>query len=176
MHFFTNYEYEREPQTVTYTQPLPGLQRRSDQHAAREDAGARLDYQFTSQTRLTARYQYYDQVFFDGAVPHPIRRQRFNSTRTRASSRNADHRSSGNRARERGEGRLRALFNRDRDALVKWKGGCVPDQPCSAAPARRGSRFAATYIRGPGNSLLAGTCTRFATIFRTGITRAGNTS
>ena len=37
IHFFANYEYEREPQTLTYTSPYPELQHRPDRHAHREE-------------------------------------------------------------------------------------------------------------------------------------------
>ena len=35
IHFFANYEYEREPQTVTYNEPVSELQHRPDEHAQR---------------------------------------------------------------------------------------------------------------------------------------------
>src|ERR1041384_981825 len=73
VHFFVNYEYEREPQTVTYSSPFPSFN--VDQlNTRREDkAGGRLDVQFSPQTRIAVRGQYYNQVYFDGggAVLHP---------------------------------------------------------------------------------------------------------
>ena len=113
--------------------------------------GARLDLQFTPQTRLTARDQYYDQIFFDGggATSHPS-----------AAFQQHPHSSQllgmltqvfGNSTVNELKGGYLALFNRDRDALVKWQGGCIPDNPvgCWGTPriAFRGYSFG-----GPGNS------------------------
>jgi Carboxypeptidase regulatory-like domain len=55
IHFFGNYEYEREPQTFTYTTPYPRFN--FDQTGTRREhkGGARLDFQFSSQTRLAVR-------------------------------------------------------------------------------------------------------------------------
>ncbi|HEY3160364.1 MAG TPA: TonB-dependent receptor [Vicinamibacterales bacterium] len=150
MHFFTNYEYEREPQTVTYNSPYPAFNVDQTNTRREKKAGARLDFQFTSQTRLTARYQYYDQIFFDGggATSHPsaaFQQHPYTSqllgTLTKVIGNSA--------VNELKAGY--ALFNRDRNALVKWKGGCIPDNPvgCTGTPriAFRGYSFG-----GPGNS------------------------
>jgi hypothetical protein len=55
LHYFANYEYEREPQTLTFNTPYPRFNipltgtRRTDM------AGMRLDYQFSSRMRLMTR-------------------------------------------------------------------------------------------------------------------------
>jgi hypothetical protein len=55
LHYFANYEYERERSTVTFNTPYPKFNvpltgtRRTDM------AGLRLDYQFSSRTRLMTR-------------------------------------------------------------------------------------------------------------------------
>jgi len=150
MHFFVNYEYEREPQTVTYNSPFPGFNVDQTNTRREHKGGARLDLQFTSQTRLTARYQYYDQLFFDGggATSHPSAafQQHPHSTQLLGTLTKVI----GNRAVNEVKAGY-ALFSRDRDALVKWKGGCIPDNPvgCWGTPriAFRGYSFG-----GPGNS------------------------
>ncbi len=55
IHFFLNYEYEREPQTFIYTTPYPRFN--FDQTGTRREykAGARLDFQFSPKMRLAVR-------------------------------------------------------------------------------------------------------------------------
>ena len=55
LHFFANYEYEREPQTFIYTTPYPKFN--FDQTGTRREhkAGLRTDAQFSPQTRLAFR-------------------------------------------------------------------------------------------------------------------------
>ncbi len=55
IHFFGAYEYEREPQTYTYTTPYPKFNG-SLTGTRREDKGnLRLDFQFSPRTRLAVR-------------------------------------------------------------------------------------------------------------------------
>ena len=74
-HFFANYEYEREPQTFTYTSPFPRFN--IDQSGARTQnmGGGRFDVQFSTQTRLTTRANKWQQkIPFEGAggaTSHP---------------------------------------------------------------------------------------------------------
>jgi hypothetical protein len=55
LHFFANYEYEREPQTFIYTTPYPKFN--FDQTGTRREhkGGLRTDAQFSPQTRLAFR-------------------------------------------------------------------------------------------------------------------------
>jgi hypothetical protein len=55
VHFFGNYEYEREPQTLVYQTPYPSFN--VDLRATRREhmGGGRVDMQFTPATRLTVR-------------------------------------------------------------------------------------------------------------------------
>ena len=55
IHFFMNYEYEREPQTFIYTTPYPRFN--FDQTGTRREqkAGARFDFQFSPKMRLALR-------------------------------------------------------------------------------------------------------------------------
>ena len=77
IHFFANYEFEREPQTFTYNSPFPRFN--VDQSGTRTEkkGGGRVDVQFTPQTRVMMRGSKYRRVTpFDpnvsgGAVNHP---------------------------------------------------------------------------------------------------------
>ena len=150
IHFFGNYEFEREPQTVTYSSPFPSFN--VDQpNTRRERKGiARLDVQFTSQTRLAVRGQQYYQIFFDGGggAVHPSRAQQQErytkqvlGTLTQVLS---------NRAVNEIKAGF-AFYDFDRHSLVKWQGGCIPNNPvgCPGSPTieLRGYSFG-----GPGNN------------------------
>jgi hypothetical protein len=54
-HYFANFEYEREPYVRTYSSPFPSFN--VDQPGTRTEkkGGVRLDYQFSSRTRLAVR-------------------------------------------------------------------------------------------------------------------------
>lgn len=56
LHFFGNYEYEREPLTFLYNTPYPAFNLdRSSNHTEKKAAG-KLDAQFSPRTRLMARW------------------------------------------------------------------------------------------------------------------------
>ena len=56
IHFFANYEYEREPTTFTYSGPYPKFNRIDQTGIRREDkSGVRLDAQVSPQTRMAVR-------------------------------------------------------------------------------------------------------------------------
>jgi hypothetical protein len=55
VHFFANYEYEREPQTVVYTTPYPHFNLDQSTKRAEKKGGGRLDAQFSPRTRLAVR-------------------------------------------------------------------------------------------------------------------------
>ena len=77
IHFFGNYEYEREPQTFTYSSPWPRFN--VDQSGKRQEhkAGVRVDFQFSPRTRLSVRgnkfseVQPFDARYSGGANRHP---------------------------------------------------------------------------------------------------------
>jgi len=149
IHFFANYEYEREPHTVTYSSPYPSFNVDQSNTRGEHKVGARLDVQFTPQTRLAVRGQYYDQVFFDGggAVLHPAgahKQERYSrqllGTLTQVF---------GNQTVNEVKGGF-ALFDSARESLVKWKGDCYPYQSvgCTGFP----NIFLRGYsIQSPGN-------------------------
>lgn len=55
LHFFGNYEYEREPDVAVYTTPYPHLNGSFDATSSEKKAGGRLDFQFSPRTRLAVR-------------------------------------------------------------------------------------------------------------------------
>jgi Carboxypeptidase regulatory-like domain len=77
IHFFGNYEYEREPSTQTYTTAYPSFNR--DLTGTRTDpkAGGRVDFQFSSQVRLMVRgnvsrlFTPYDSRYTGGSSQTP---------------------------------------------------------------------------------------------------------
>ena len=77
IHFFLNYEYEREPSTQTYSTPFPSFNQ--DLTGTRTDpkGGGRVDFQFSSTLRLMVRanasryYIPYDPRYTGGATLTP---------------------------------------------------------------------------------------------------------
>jgi len=73
-HFFGSYEYEREPQTLTFSSRWPSFN--ISQGFKREELKAlgRLDYELSQQTHLSVRYSKADSLPFmegGGALRHP---------------------------------------------------------------------------------------------------------
>ena len=62
IHFFVNYEYEREPQTFTYTTPFAFLNTSRYQPHHEDKEGLRLDFQASSKTHLSVRGFKYNQT------------------------------------------------------------------------------------------------------------------
>ena len=58
LHFFVNYEWEREPQTTVYTTPFPAFNVQLPADRKQKMAGARVDWQLSPQTRLMVRGNY----------------------------------------------------------------------------------------------------------------------
>ena len=67
IHFFVNYEYEREPQTFTYSTPFAFLNMSRYQPHREDKEGVRLDFQFSPRTHFSARAFKYDQDLFLGS-------------------------------------------------------------------------------------------------------------
>ena len=55
LHFFTYYEYEREPRTASYTTPYPHFNRDLSVRGLQKMGGAKLDAQFSQKIRLAVR-------------------------------------------------------------------------------------------------------------------------
>ena len=75
IHFFGNYEYEREPRTVTFNSPYPSFNIDLSGKRTQHTGGVRGDAQFTPQSHLTVRYSGYHQLIPNqntgGAALHP---------------------------------------------------------------------------------------------------------
>ena len=56
LHFFGNYEYEREPKTTTFNTPYPTFNVQLTGTNNQKKGGLRLDYQLSPQTRLMGKY------------------------------------------------------------------------------------------------------------------------
>ena len=77
VHYFANYEYERQPQTTTYSSPYPAFN--VDQYGVnREDKGGlKIDAQLGHQTHMTlsghgyGRLEPYDSRYTGGATRAP---------------------------------------------------------------------------------------------------------
>ncbi len=56
LHYFGNYEYEREPRTSTFNSPYPAFNKSLTGKNNQKKGGVRLDYQLSSRTRLMGKY------------------------------------------------------------------------------------------------------------------------
>ena len=73
VHFFAAYEYEHEPKTYAYNSPYPAFNIDQEFPTQLHKTLGRLDYQFTPQTRLSARVSFFKNEFYagGGATSHP---------------------------------------------------------------------------------------------------------
>ena len=75
IHFFGNMEYETEPSTVTFSSPYPAFNVDLQGEKTEFKAGPKVDWQFTSQARLSLRYSRYQvkipNIGTGGAAVHP---------------------------------------------------------------------------------------------------------
>jgi Carboxypeptidase regulatory-like domain len=135
IHFFVNYEYEREPKTVTYSSPFPSFNVDQSNTRREHKEGARFDVQFTSATRLALRGAHYQQIYFDGggATVHPsvANRQEKDTSELLGTLTQVF----GNQAVNEVKAGF-AFYDSSRSALVTWKGQCIPDNPvgCFGSP------------------------------------------
>ena len=76
-HFFGNYEYEREPQTYSFSSPYPSFNHDLIGTRTEPKGGGRVDVQFSPQTHMTVRGNAslndmpYDSRYTGGATKHP---------------------------------------------------------------------------------------------------------
>jgi carboxypeptidase family protein/TonB-dependent receptor-like protein len=63
MHFFANLEYEREPQTQTFTTPFAAFNQDQKSKRREHTGGARVDVQFSPKTRLSVRGNTWQNYF-----------------------------------------------------------------------------------------------------------------
>jgi len=130
VHFFANYEQERQPATVTFSSPYPAFNIDLAARNRQRKGIVRGDVQFSSQTHFMTRFQkYYNDLpnsGTGGATSHPStarREQRHSnelfSTLTQVLGVRAVNEVKGGAS----------LFNYTRDAAVTWNGGCFPNAP-----------------------------------------------
>jgi hypothetical protein len=76
-HIFLDYEYERQPQDITYSSPYPSFNIDQIATIKEKKGGGRLDFQFSPKTRLSIRgnhslrWEPYDARYTGGASKHP---------------------------------------------------------------------------------------------------------
>ena len=129
VHFFAAYEYEREPKTYVFNNArYPSFNVNQEFPTKVHKTLGRLDYQFTPQTRLSARFAYFNNVFFagGGATQHPSaagtrerKTPQYNATLTQVLSSRAV-----NEIRAGGTN-----YERLDQPTVRWKGGPFPYHP-----------------------------------------------
>jgi hypothetical protein len=73
IHFFSNFEFEREPSVIAFNSPYPQFNEDFPFTRTQQTGGAKVDMQFSSSTRLSLRGQLYNQDYHDGggANRHP---------------------------------------------------------------------------------------------------------
>ncbi len=134
-HFFGNYEYEREPQTITFTSPYPRFNIDYHDTPVRQTGGTRLDYQLSSRHRLSLRGQVYHDVVLagGGATAHPAGLNK--TTRNGGQIQATLTQVLSNRAVNEVRGGY-SLYDSYGDPRARWKGGCIPDLPygCGGLP------------------------------------------
>jgi carboxypeptidase family protein/TonB-dependent receptor-like protein len=134
VHFFANYEWEREPQTYVFDGPYPMFDMDLVGTRKQYTGGVKLDTQFTPQTRLSVRMTKYHQFIpgsGGGATTHPSTAQRVDrySPQTWATLTHV----LSNRAVNEIKGGYYGNKN-DIKALASWKGGAIPVSRIAGPP------------------------------------------
>lgn len=128
IHFFANYEYERQPGTVTFSSPYPSFNIDLSGTRKEHTGSGRVDMQFTPRTRLAIRGTGYDQFIpiqaTGGATNHPSTSQ----THTRDSTQYLGTLTQILGARTLNEAKVGGTFLRwDFVTDVTWQGGKFPN-------------------------------------------------
>jgi hypothetical protein len=153
IHYFVNYEYEREPQTITFDSPYPEFNIDFPNTRRQHTGGGKGDMQFTPQIRLSSRLQVYDQVYYaqgagGGSVNHPSNTQYENRHTTQFLT--TFTQVIGNRALNEIKGGT-SRFTRVNEPVSRWNGGDFPN--ASTYSLRTGT---ATRVQLRGYSFGAG--------------------
>ena len=126
VHFFANYEYEREPQTITFDSPYPEFNIDFPNTRQQHSGGGKGDIQFSPQVRLSTRMQVYDQVYYTGggSTNHPSNTQyesrhttQFLTTFTQVIGNRAVNEIKGGTSR----------YTRVNEPVSRWNGGNFPN-------------------------------------------------
>ncbi len=130
IHYFANYEYEREPQTAVYSGPYPIFN--TDLHGIRSQstAGVKADFQFTSRTHMSSRVNGYSQFVplrgAGGATTHPSGASQWWRTSSQYWNQFTQVLSN-NKVNEIKGGYY--LYDWDIASIASYKGGVVPNYP-----------------------------------------------
>jgi len=130
IHFFGNYEFEREPMTAVYSSPYPAFN--TDLHGIRSQhtEGIKADFQFTPQTHMSSRVNSYSQFVplrgAGGATTHPSGASQWWRTSTQFWNQISQVFGQ-NKVNEIKAGYY--LYDWDIQGLASYKGGVVPDYP-----------------------------------------------
>jgi hypothetical protein len=128
VHFFAAYEYEHEPKTYAYNSPYAAFNVDQEFPTQLHKTLGRLDYQFTPQTRLSARVSYFRNEFYSGggATSHPSA----GGTRKRESPQYHVAFTQVRSSRSVNEIRVGGTdYERNDQPAVRWKGGEFPYHP-----------------------------------------------
>ena len=126
MHVFANYEYEREPNTITFDSPYPAFNIDFPNTRRQHTGGGKGDLQFSPQLRLSTRLQVYDQVYYTGGggSNHPSNTQyqsrhttQFLTTFTQVIGNRAVNEIKGGTSR----------YTRLNEPVTNWAGGDFPN-------------------------------------------------
>ena len=126
IHFFGNYEFEREPLTVAFDSPYPAFNIDQDSTRRQHTGGGKGDIQFSPRTRLSTRFQQYDQRYQDGggSTNHPSNSQyqrryttQFLTTFTQVLGNRAVNEIKGGTSR----------YTRINEPITRWAGGKFPN-------------------------------------------------
>ena len=126
IHFFANYEYEREPKIIAFNSPFPAFNDDFAFTRNQQTGGAKVDMQFSPALRLSLRAQLYDQDYYSGggASRHPsgIQQQNRNTqqylaTLTQVIGNSVVNEIKGGTSR----------FTRLNEPISRWNGGDFPN-------------------------------------------------
>ena len=126
VHFFGNFETEREPMTITFGSPYPEFNIDLERIRKQYSGGVRTDVQFSSKSRMTVRGQHYKQTYWTGggSTQHPSAVSLFNRRATQilgTFSQVLNNRAV-NEVKVGG-----SFFRRLNEPIVLWGGGNFPN-------------------------------------------------
>ena len=157
IHYFGNYEYEREPQTAVYTGPFPAFNTDLSGIRTQNTAGIKTDFQFTPKTHMSARVNGYTQFVplrgAGGATTHPSGASQWWRTSTQYWDQ-LTHVLSNNKVNELKGGVY--LYDWDIAGLASYKGGPAPNFPGGKYPVISPHTLPNGAVIGGGNSATLG--------------------
>ena len=157
IHLFANYEFEREPQTAVYSGPFPQFNMDLSGIRKQSTYGAKVDFQFTPQTRLSSRVNGYNQFVplrgAGGATTHPSGASQWWRTSSQYWNQFTQVLSN-NKVNEIKAGYY--LYDWDIQGLASYRGGPAPNFPGGQYPVISDHTLPAGAVIGAGNSATLG--------------------